>query len=130
MRLLHAYFSFRPFSDREAWTLFKVAALLEAIGWSLLIFGIIFRDHIMPSNGALVAVGGRVHGIFFALYIAAVLAFAPSLRWGPLKALIGLACSVPPYGSLLFEMWTAHSRQRQSARHFYRRALYNLATTN
>ena len=128
MYFLRLYKSFRPFSEQEAWTLFKCAAILEAIGWSSLLFGIVWRELIMPGNGALVSVGGRIHGIFFVLYIAAVLAFAPSLRWPFPKTLLGLACSVPPYASLAFELWASSSRKRQSARRLARVTVYQSLT--
>ena len=107
------YQRFRPFNEAEAWTLFKIAAIAEAVGWSLLIAGILLRDHALNGNGIPVTIAGRIHGMLFAAYIIAVFALAPSLRWSWFRTIIAAACSVPPYGSLLYELWSAQRRKRQ-----------------
>jgi integral membrane protein len=127
LRFIRAYQNFQPFSDREAWALFRLAAFGEAIGWSLLIFGIICRTYIIPGSNVFVAVGGRIHGMLFFAYIAAVLAFAPSMRWPLPQTLLGGLMSVPPYGSLLFEMIISRQRRTQSAHALLSTALYRQA---
>lgn len=119
-------FERRPlFTDYEAWSLFRLAALAEAVGWTLLIAGIIIKYGLLQGNDAPVKVAGSVHGMLFLFY--AVIAFVtyPSLGWTRLHAIFGLAASVPPYGSLLFERIMAGWRGYVSARQFAAVSLYN-----
>lgn len=108
---LSYYQRFKPFTESQAWTLFKIAAIAEAIGWTLLIGGILLRDHVLAGNGIPVTIAGRIHGMMFAAYIIAVLALAPSLGWSWFRTLVAGAFSIPPYGSLVYEMWSAGQRK-------------------
>jgi integral membrane protein len=124
--LLDNYKKFRPFSDDEAWLLFKLAAIGEACGWTLLISGIICQKMIHSNIPVLVA--GQIHGILFLLYITAVILVAPSLRWSLRQTVTAGLFSVPPYGSILFELWADHRRNRKqlgiiAASVFYRQIL-------
>ncbi len=49
--------------------------------------------------------------LFFSYALAAV-GLYPSLGWSRRRASVALLASVPPYGSLLFEQWAFHVRQR------------------
>lgn len=118
-RLLGYYQNFRPFKETEAWSLFKIAAIAEAVGWTLLIAGIFCRDFILHGNNAPVAVAGRIHGMLFIAYIIAALATGPSLRWPLWRTLLAGLCSVPPYGSLLYEQVSARFRQRSQLEQFH-----------
>jgi len=127
LRFIQIYQNFRPFSDHEAWALFKIAAYAEAVGWSLLIFGIIWESYIMPGSHEFVAVGGRIHGMLFVAYIGAVLAFAPSMRWSFPQTILGGLMSTPPYGSLLFEFFVSKQRSYKSAQTLFSSTLYHQA---
>lgn len=105
------YQRFTPFTEAQAWALFKFAAIAEAIGWTLLIAAILLRDHVLAGNGIPVTIAGRIHGMMFAAYVLAVLALAPSLGWSWFRTLIAGAFSVPPYGSLIYEVWSAGQRK-------------------
>jgi integral membrane protein len=112
-RIISGYRHWRPFTDSEAWMLFKLAAFAEAIGWTLLIIGIFLTENVFNSRVPVV-LAGRTHGILFGLYITAVLLLSPSLRWGWKRTIIAGLMSVPPFGSLAFEIWTSHTRRRKS----------------
>lgn len=109
---LQRYEQLRPFTESEAWWLFRVAAIGEAVGWSLLISGILFRQYIVAGNDIAVQIAGRIHGMLFLAYIAAVVVLYPSLGWGRGRTIIAGLASVPPYGSLMFEQWSAYRRRR------------------
>jgi len=109
-KFLKNYKKFTPFTDEEAWVLFKLAAWGEATGWTLLISGILCREII--HNNIPVLIAGQIHGILFLVYIAAAVILSPSLRWRHHRTLIAGLCAVPPYGSLLFELWVAHDRRK------------------
>jgi integral membrane protein len=124
MRFFELYQNFRPFSDREAWSLFRIAAIAEAIGWTLLIIGIICRD-VFGLGHAPVAVAGRIHGMLFVAYIVATLALSPSMRWPFWRMLLAGACSVPPYGSLVYEQISGLLRNNRDVKQFSRLTIYN-----
>ena len=101
--IYHSYKQFQPFTNQEAWFLFRLAAVGEAVGWTLLIGGITVHRFIWPGSQIPVLLAGRIHGTLFLLYIIATLVLAPSLRWSWPKIIVAGLCSVPPYGTLIFE---------------------------
>ena len=109
----------QPFTDQEAWTLFKLAAVGEAVGWSLLIAGILCQRFITPGNNDAVLIAGQIHGTIFLIYLAAVVVLYSSLHWSRKRTIVAGLASIPPYGSLLFEQWAAHQR-RSAALQTYR----------
>jgi integral membrane protein len=113
--LLKKYEGRQPFRDQEAWLLFRLAAFGEAAGWSLLITGIALRQFLPSHSQIPVLLAGQIHGMLFLLYALAAIGLYPSLRWSRWRALVALAASVPPYGSLLFEQWAAYKRHNSSA---------------
>lgn len=97
--------------------LFKIAAFAEAIGWTLLILGILISKYVTPGNNDAVFIAGNIHGTIYLAYFIAPLVLYPSLGWPRGKAVIAILAGIPPYGSLLFEQWAAHSRRR-TYRHY------------
>jgi integral membrane protein len=124
------YCEFRPFSDQEAWTLFRAAAIAEAVGWTALIIGVACSQLPVAWHDIPVAIAGRIHGTLFLAYIMAAVAFGPSLNWSLLRTLAAAVCSVPPYGSLVFEQWEARRRSTIRARRIYHTICYRLLLTN
>ena len=106
----------RVFSEEESWMLFKIAAIAEACGWTMLIVGIGIERYILPGNNVSVLLAGRVHGMLFLLYLIAVVGLYPTLKWSKQKSIIALLASVPPYGSLIFEQWALHVRNNKKFR--------------
>jgi|SRR6266568_1161996 len=102
----------RVFSPDEAWMLFRVAAIVEACGWTLLICGIAWQHFALRGGHDSLLITGRVHGMLFFSYALAAVGLYPSLGWSRRRASVALLASVPPYGSLLFEQWAFHVRQR------------------
>jgi integral membrane protein len=115
---------YRPFSDKEAWTIFRVAAYGEAFGWSLLISGILIKRFLTPKSNLPVLIAGRMHGVFFSFYILAALGLYTSLRWSRKKVIIASLASVPPYGSLFFEQWAAYKRRSQALKDYRQLSVY------
>jgi len=89
---------------------FRIAAIAEACGWTILITGILIEKYIIPGNNVSVLLAGRIHGLLFILYALAAIGLYPNLKWSRKKAFIALLASVPPYGSLLFEQWASYIR--------------------
>lgn len=91
--------------------LFRLAAFAEAIGWTLLIAGILISHYLTPGNHVAVLVAGNIHGTIYLCYFAAPLVLYPSLGWSRGKAISAILSGIPPYGSLMFEQWAAHRRR-------------------
>jgi integral membrane protein len=105
--LIDKYEQFTPFTENEAWGIFRIAAFAEAAGWTLLILGILIKQFIIPSSDVPIKLAGRVHGTLFLLYIVAVFALSPSQNWSKKRTIAAGLASIPPYGSLMFEQWAA-----------------------
>jgi len=123
-RLIQKFESVRPFSDHEAWVLFRLAAISEACGWTLLITGIGLKQYILHGNNLPVLIAGQFHGTIFILYVIAAIGLYPSLGWSRRKAFCAVLASVPPYGSLVFERWAASRRNRHDILIYHRCLAY------
>ena len=129
--MLNKYEQFTPFTEAEAWGLFRIATIAEAVGWTLLIIGILLGQYVFVGSRVPVAIAGRVHGTLFLIYIAATLVLSPSQGWSKWRTVIAGFASVPPYGSLIFEQWAAHKRnQQQLSRSLVLLAYYNWALSS
>lgn len=91
------------FTDKEAWVVFRFFAILETVGWSLLIGAIIYRRLGLPEAASVVSFAGHLHGIGFALYFLFVFLTARSMGWGVRMMATAIVAGMPPYGSLIFE---------------------------
>ena len=100
------------FTDKEAWGIYRLAAVFEFIGWSLLIGAIIYRRFDMPFDDAAVTIAGRMHGVFFLTYFLVVFATFRSMGWGWWRLLGALAAGVPPFTALIFEKIMKYHRKK------------------
>lgn len=89
-------------------TLFKVVAVAEALSWAGLLVGM-WLKHVSGTTELGVEIFGPIHGGIFMAYVALALVVARSLRWTPGVTLLALACSVPPFATLVFETWAART---------------------
>ena len=105
-------FSRDTITDREAWRLFQIAAVSEALSWILLLIGILIKYVIHPGNDTWVAIGGSIHGTIFLGYAVAVLGLFRILRLSFWQVLFAAAASVIPFGTLIFERWLAAKRAK------------------
>ena len=126
--ILAKYLQFKPFTNEEAWMLFKVAAIAEAVGWTILIIGIVVERYVLPGNQISVPLAGSIHGTIFMVYLVAVLVLSPSLSWRPTRIAAALICSVPPYGTLVFEQWAVRERETVKFKQFCRLVLLRQIT--
>ena len=101
------------FSDKEAWGIYRLSAFGEAFGWTLLIGSLGAQKYLMHGNKILVSFAGQIHGLLFFAYIAAVLATYASLGWSFKKGFLIELMSVPPYGTLVAEMWLSRGRKNK-----------------
>jgi integral membrane protein len=124
--LLYRYEHARPFTGDEAWLLFRIAAFAEAVGWTLLIAGILIQRYITPGNDTAVLIAGNIHGTIYLSYFVAALVLYPSLGWRRWRGLAAVLAGVPPYGSLLFELWMAHKRHAHGFKTYRHFLVYNV----
>lgn len=84
--------------------LFLVVASLEAVSWLGLLIGM-YVKYVTEGGERGVQIFGPVHGALFVAYGLLTLLVARRLRWSPAVTLVALACSVPPFATLVFEWW-------------------------
>jgi integral membrane protein len=108
--------SIKPFSEPEAWFIYKLAAFAEAIGWTLLIIAVVIRKYNLIGHSFVVVIAGRIHGTFFIAYFVILLVTYTSLNWSRQKFINAAIAGVPPYGSLVFEKWAAKKREDDQLR--------------
>jgi integral membrane protein len=89
-------------------SLFKVVAVAEALSWLGLLLGMYFK-YVSQSGDLGVKIFGPIHGGIFMVYVLLTLLVARTMRWGRWTVVIGLACSVPPFATLAFELWAART---------------------
>jgi integral membrane protein len=114
----------RPFTENEAWLLFRLAAYGEAVGWTLLIAGIAIQRYVTPGNDTAVMIAGQLHGMIFFAYLVAAIGLYPSLSWSRWRGILALLFSVPPYGTLVFEWWVAGRRHNAGFKTYRHYLLY------
>lgn len=88
--------------------LFKVVAVAEALSWAGLLVGM-YLKHVSGTTEAGVHLFGPIHGGIFLAYVALAVLLARSLRWTPWVALLALACSIPPFATVVFELWASRT---------------------
>ncbi len=112
---------FHPFTEQEAWNLFRFIAIAEAVGWTVLILGIGIQDYLLPGSNFAIPIAGQIHGMIFIAYFGVLLATFTSLSWSRPKTLLAVVAGIPPYGTLAFEQWAARTRRKELIRRTYRR---------
>lgn len=88
--------------------LFVAVAIAEAVSWALLLTGMFFK-YVVVRNEIGVQIAGPVHGALFMAYLAVTVLQARAGAWKWWVTLVALACSIPPFATVLFERW-ARSR--------------------
>ncbi|MGH7217852.1 MAG: DUF3817 domain-containing protein [Candidatus Microsaccharimonas sp.] len=109
--IVFVYHKTHWFTDKEAWDVFRFFAFAEVVGWSMLIFGIVYRNLGLPEGPSVVSFAGHTHGMIMACYYVIVLVTARSMEWGPWRVIAALIAGIPPYGTVVFERIMAHHRK-------------------
>ncbi|MEU1548520.1 MULTISPECIES: DUF3817 domain-containing protein [Nocardia] len=89
---------------------FRFVAVLEAISWFLLIIGMVFKRIPEPVLWP-VKVFGMTHGIVFVLFVITAIVAARELGWSAKTTVLALLSSIPPFCTVLFEVWAVRSGQ-------------------
>lgn len=101
------------FTDKEAWGIFRFFAILEAVGWTLLIGAVVYRRMGLPQADSVISFAGHLHGLGFLLYFLFTFLVARSMGWGLWRIAIAVVAGMPPYGSIVFEQCMARYRKRR-----------------
>ena len=84
--------------------LFRVVATAEAFSWLGLLAGM-YLKYLTDVGEVGVKIFGPIHGGIFVAYVLLTLLVSRSARWNVRTTAAGLACSVPPFATLAFEVW-------------------------
>ncbi|WP_338893241.1 DUF3817 domain-containing protein [Rhodococcus sovatensis] len=88
---------------------FRFIAVLEALTWLGLLIGMAFKYIPADGNEIGVKVFGPLHGAVFVLYLVITVVTAVKLRWSIVTTLLAGIASVPPFGTIVFEVWAART---------------------
>jgi len=93
--------------------LFRLAAIAEAITWTLLIAALIVRATTGFALG--VTIAGGIHGFVFLAYGATAVLLAVNQRWHAGVAITAIASAVIPYATIPAEIWLARTGRLEGA---------------
>lgn len=91
-------------------SLFRTAAIAEAVTWGLLLAGMVLK-YVTATTELGVRVGGMLHGVVFVGYVLTAVAVAVDARWSARRTALALVSAVPPFATVWFE----RVAQRQGA---------------
>jgi integral membrane protein len=83
-------------------SLFRRVAIAEAVTWALLLAGMVLK-YVTRTTELGVHVFGMAHGVVFIAYCLVTVFVSVNQRWPAGRALLGLACAVPPLATLWFD---------------------------
>lgn len=89
-------------------TAFRVTAILEAISWAGLLIAMLFK-YVVVKTPTGVEIMGPIHGVIFLAYLVSTLIVASQLKWKLKVTLLGLFAAIPPFITVVFEVWAHRS---------------------
>ncbi|WP_067655639.1 DUF3817 domain-containing protein [Nocardia harenae] len=97
---------------------FRFFAVLEALSWLGLLIGMGFKwiPWLLSGTGTYgseigVKIFGPIHGAIFVLFVLSALLAARELRWSRKTTALALISSIPPFCTVLFEVWAVRTGQ-------------------
>lgn len=89
-------------------TLYRTAAVAEAITWALLLTGM-FLKYVTKTTELGVSIFGMVHGVVFIAYCLATGLLWVDQKWPLSRLAIGLLAAIPPFATVPFERYAERS---------------------
>jgi integral membrane protein len=89
-------------------SLYRGAAVAEAITWALLLTGM-FLKYVTETTEVGVQVFGMVHGVVFIAYCLATGLLWVDQRWPVSRLALGLGAAIPPFATVPFERYAERS---------------------
>lgn len=84
--------------------LYRLVARAEAVTWALLLFGMVLK-YVTETTELGVRVFGLLHGVVFIAYCLTTALLWVDQRWSLGRLIGGLACAVPPFATVPFEIY-------------------------
>lgn len=84
--------------------LYRLVARAEAVTWALLLLGM-FLKYVTETTELGVRVFGMLHGVVFIAYGLTTVLLWIDQRWSVGRLVGGLACAVPPFATVPFELY-------------------------
>ncbi|WP_285593902.1 DUF3817 domain-containing protein [Kineosporia sp. NBRC 101731] len=95
-------------------TAFRVVAFAEAVSWLGLLIGV-YLKRVAETTEVGVQVFGPIHGAVFVTYVLLTLCLARVRRWSIGTTVLGLAASIPPFFTVVFEIWAKRTGRLESS---------------
>ncbi|TNC46164.1 DUF3817 domain-containing protein [Mumia zhuanghuii] len=83
---------------------FRVVAFAEALSWAGLLIGMFFK-WVLETTEVGVKIFGPIHGGIFVAYLVMCLVAWRTFGWSFKVTIAALASAVPPFFTVLFEVW-------------------------
>ncbi|WP_338403681.1 DUF3817 domain-containing protein [Cellulosimicrobium arenosum] len=101
-----------PDTTRHPWSVraFRAVAVAEAFSWAGLLVGM-YLKWVAGTTERGVEIFGPVHGSLVVAYVALAVLVAVRMRWSPWTTLLALAATVPPFCTVVLDVW-AHRTGR------------------
>ncbi|WP_028925998.1 DUF3817 domain-containing protein [Pseudonocardia acaciae] len=87
---------------------FRIAAVAEAISWTGLLIGMVFK-YLVVFNEIGVKIFGPIHGVLFLAYVVLAVLVWRRQRWSVPVGVLSILAGVPPYGTVAFERWVTRT---------------------
>jgi integral membrane protein len=84
--------------------LFRAVAIAESLSWAGLLVGMYFK-RIAETTEMGVVIFAPIHGVIVLAYLVAVYYGRRSFGWDARTALLAAFASVPPFATVVFEVW-------------------------
>ncbi|NED99413.1 DUF3817 domain-containing protein [Phytoactinopolyspora halotolerans] len=93
---------------------FRSIAIIEAVTWLGLIIGMIVKYG--PADNEIgVTIFGPIHGVAFIIYVLVVVGLFRRFRWRFGTTALALAAAVPPFCTVLFDVWAERTGRLDAA---------------
>ncbi|MBO0874700.1 MAG: DUF3817 domain-containing protein [Pseudonocardia sp.] len=87
---------------------FRIAAITEAISWTGLLIGMVFK-YLVVFDEIGVKIFGPIHGVLFLAYVTLAVIVWRRRSWSTTVGVLAILAGVPPYGTVAFERWATHT---------------------
>lgn len=98
-------------------TIFRAIAFAESVSWAGLLVGI-YLKRVAETTEVGVTVMGPIHGVIVLTYLVVVFYSRRTFGWNARTALMAASASVPPFATVVFEVWADRRNLLQSADSF------------
>lgn len=90
----------------DAIRFFRITAVAEALSWTGLLIGMLFK-HVLDAGEGGVQAFGPIHGALFIAYVLAALQVSRAQRWSARLTMLALLAAIPPLTTVAFERWAS-----------------------